>query len=90
MAQHCSLCPVVNKICFWGPRAEKKWKRPGLFVVSILITALGALVFVPNVSDSVATHVLFSFVLSIGVFGIVVSSFGCNACVARTFGEASF
>lgn len=90
MAQHCSLCPVVNKVCFWGPRAEEAWKRPSLFVASIFITALGALVFVPNVLDSVATYVLYSFILVMGVFGIVVSIFGCNACVARAFGEASF
>lgn len=90
MAQHCNLCPIVNKVCFWGPRAEKEWKRPGLFVASVLVTALGSLVFVPNVLDSVAAYVLYSFILIMGIFGIVVSFFGCNACVARAFGEASF
>jgi hypothetical protein len=35
-----------------------------------------------------AAHLLFGFVLFIALAGIVVSLFGCNACVARFFGKA--
>jgi ribose/xylose/arabinose/galactoside ABC-type transport system permease subunit len=38
--------------------------------------------------ELVLMYLLFGFVLFIGVFGIVVSAIGCNACVARAFGDA--
>ena len=84
----CALCTTVAKICFWGPRAEKKWKRPVLFVASLLAVALGAVVFAPNSPNHVGLYALFGFVLAIGILGVVVSIWGCGACVARVFGDA--
>jgi len=84
----CRLCRVVPVICFWGPRPEKRWKRPGLFAASVLITLLGAVVFAPNLPAAIVLYALFGFILAVGIFGIVVSVFGCNACVARTFGDS--
>lgn len=83
----CKLCPLVAKLSFWGPRPERKWKRPGLFIASVLIAALSAFVFVTRVSDFAPTYALFAVLFVVGVFGITVSVFGCNACVARAFGD---
>jgi len=85
---HCALCRIVAKVCFWGPRPERTWKRPILFVASLLITALGAVVFAPNLPNHLGLYALFGFVFLMGIFGIVVSIWGCNACVARVFGDA--
>jgi hypothetical protein len=63
-----------------------------LFVIAIPILLLGAVVFFlpPNYTpmELLALYALFGFVLLIGLFGIIVSLLGCNACVARTFGDA--
>ena len=49
---------------------------------------LGAVVFTPNVPDSMALYAIFGFVLFVSALGIVVSLFGCDACVARVLGDA--
>jgi len=59
-----------------------------LLVASLLITALGAIVFVPSVPNHLELYVLFGFLFIVGIFGTAVSIWGCNACVARAFGDA--
>src|SRR5262245_44458622 len=88
----CRLCRPIGIICFWGPRPARKWKRPVLFVISIPILLLGAVVFFlpPQYTplELLPLYVLSGFVQFIGLLGLIVSLLGCNACVARTFGDA--
>lgn len=35
----CSYCAVVNKICIWGLRPEKAWKRVSFFIASLVLGA---------------------------------------------------
>ena len=86
------MCRPVRVLCFWGPRAEKKWKRPVLFLCSVPILALGLVpLFLPLAQGTVlqllGLYVLFGFILFIAVLGILVSLFGCNACVARLMAD---
>jgi hypothetical protein len=84
----CRFCSVVNTLCFWGPRPEQRWKRPWLFA----ICAVSLIVLLTAVSMSREESVLVSYVfgpvlIAFSAWGIVVSIGGCDACVARLFGE---
>lgn len=78
----------VSTICFWGPRAERPWKRPALFLISLLITVFAGFVFVIGGSEQMAAYLLSGFFALLGLAGVAVSVFGCDACVAKAFGEA--
>ena len=85
----CSYCTVVNKLCFWGPRPEKEWKRPSLFLGSLLLCGgFGYLLWLLLGHENYFFFAVLAVPLVAGsVLGIVVAVRGCNACVARLFGE---
>jgi hypothetical protein len=85
----CSYCSVVNKICFWGPRPEKAWKRPLLFITSLLLGAgFGSLLWILRGHEQYPLFAILAVLLFAGsLLGMAVAVRGCNACVARLFGE---
>lgn len=86
----CAYCRTVNTVCFWGPMKEKPWKRPALFVLSVLGSAgFGALLWLSWVNpEGIPLMALAGFLVAASILGILVSLHGCNACVARLFGSA--
>ena len=85
----CPYCKIVNTLCFWGPRPYARWKRPTLFFASVLLTAgFGALAWwMLQRPGNGLTVVLSGLLALVGVLGVAVALHGCNACVARLFGE---
>ena len=86
----CRYCSVVNAVCFWGPMPEKRWKRPGLLVVSLLLgggfSIALALTWSNGIHPLVAALVV--ALVSACLLGVLVALKGCDACVARLFGNA--
>lgn len=86
---NCACCRVVNTICYWGERPQAKWKRPLLFILSILLILFSLLPwFLENAQ--LIHFLLFGIIFLIAVMGLVVSLFGCDACVARCTGDIDF
>lgn len=85
----CAYCKTVNRLCFWGPRAEAGWKRPVLLLCSLILAlGFGALIWLfRDRVDALHFLVLAGIIALAGIIGIFVSLRGCNACVARLFGE---
>jgi len=85
----CPYCKTVNTLCFWGPRPYAPWKRPALFVTSVLLAAgFGALAWWLFQRPGNGLIITLSGLLALGgILGVAVSRHGCNACVARLFGE---
>ena len=83
----CKLCPLVARFDRGERRPERKWKRPGLFIASALIAALAAYVLAAKSGSFLPMYALWGALLLVGGFGIAISIFGCNACVARVFGD---
>jgi len=86
---HCACCKVVNTICFWGPRPEARWKRPVL-----VLCALPFVFGIPVLLWHVRGHADKAFLwlpciplFLLAILGLVVGIRGCNACVARLYGE---
>jgi hypothetical protein len=85
----CAYCKAVNTICYWGPRPEKKWKRPWLFVLSLIgAGSFGSLLWFLRGHENYGVFALFAaFLVLASVLGIAVSLRGCDSCVARLMGE---
>ncbi len=92
----CSYCNVVNRLCYWGPRPQAKWKRPSLIIIS-LIAVLGIPTLIwtvplgPSSTGLLGTAILFliiTFLWLVGILGVLIGWHGCDACVARLMGEA--
>lgn len=85
----CAYCKTVNRLCFWGPRREASWKRPVLLLCSLaLALGFGVLSWMLRSRPDAVLFLLLAVPLTLaGVFGAAVSVRGCNACVARLFGE---
>jgi len=68
---------------------EKAWKRPCLFVCSILIGGgFGAFFVLPTRAyKGMIFCTLAPFLVAASVFGLLVSIRGCDACVARICGR---
>jgi len=83
-------CKPVNRIAFWGPRQEAGWKRPILFLSSLLLAGgFAYLTWSLRGDPNYAYFPLLSVLLAVlGLLGLLVSLNGCNACVARLVGEA--
>ena len=84
----CQFCPVVAKIAFWGPRPVRSWKRPVLFVFALAILLVsGALIVI--VPGPLSPFTWFGFVVLalVCILGLSTSIKGCDACVARLFGD---
>lgn len=88
--KHCPTCKVVNFVCFWGDKPQKEWKRPILFVLSLLVLIGGSYLFYisehPSSKDPF-TIILAIIIATLFMFCIAVSVLGCNRCVARLFGD---
>jgi hypothetical protein len=85
----CAYCKTVNRLCFWGPRQEARWKRPILLLCSItLALGFGAICWLfRSRPDALMLLVLSASLALAGGLGALVSVHGCDACVARLFGE---
>ena len=85
----CIYCKPVQRIALWGPRPEANWKRPILLVCSILLGGgFAYLTWLLRYDPRYAYFPLLSVPLAfLGGLGMLVSINGCNACVARLFGE---
>ena len=84
----CPCCHIVNRLCFWGPLPEKRWKRPLLF-----LTVLPFIVGIPVLfwlfqghSNIWELYVSGGALLLIAALGLLVAVKGCDACVARLVG----
>jgi hypothetical protein len=83
---------LVNKLSFLPSAVEKRWKRPLLAVLALPITGLGgALVLGSQSADGIIglTMVVLLGLITIafGLLGLLVSMFGCAACVAKMLGR---
>jgi hypothetical protein len=87
-SNQCRLCQPVSLICYWGPRPERKWKRWGLFVCSVLIAGFAVFMFMPRYPDAITLYGLSGLLFLMGIGGAVVALLGCDACVARLSGDA--
>ena len=79
-------------LSFLPSAVERRWKRPLLALLALPITGLGgALIFGSLSVDGVigVTMVLFLGLITIalGLLGLLVSMFGCGACVAKVLGR---
>lgn len=85
----CQYCSTINRLCFWGPRPEAGWKRPVLLLCSVAIVAGCSWVLWQFGSrpDAFLLLILSACIAGVGGLGILVCIHGCNACVARLFGE---
>lgn len=85
----CPYCSIVNRLCFWGPRPDAKWKRPILLLSAVVIGAGCSWVIWQFRSrpDALVLLMLAAFFVAVAALSILVSIHGCNACVARLFGE---
>ena len=84
----CYFCKVINTLCFWGPRPEMRWKRPWLFAIcAVSLTVLMVAVSMSREESFLVSYLFGPFLIAISLLGIVVSIGGCDACVARLFGE---
>jgi hypothetical protein len=87
---NCPVHHIVNSVCFWGPRPEKAWKRPLTALLSIPLIALGIAVIWLTDDPGVFGWSLGLMVTAMGFLGVTVAIVGCDACVARTFGDFDF
>jgi peptidoglycan/LPS O-acetylase OafA/YrhL len=85
----CACCKSVNTICFWGPRRPARWKRPVLFVLSLVaVVGLSALIWTFKARpDALFFNGLAAIFVLAGLLSVVVAVRGCDACVARLLGE---
>lgn len=89
-AKVCTTCRIVDTVCFWGDKPQKQWKRPTLFIISIMALLCGIVLLNINIGKSSMgpfTILLSSFLGFILVTGIVVSVIGCDRCVAKLIGD---
>jgi hypothetical protein len=91
----CPFCRPVSVICYWGPRATRRWKRPLLVVCSLgvlLLVAVFSWALVINASDLSApwfsAYVGLDLLLfAMAALGLGVAAFGCDDCVSRLCGD---
>jgi hypothetical protein len=90
IAKWCSYCRVVQFIAFWGPLREAKWKRPALLICSFLLGGGSAFVtwMLYGQEEYKFFPLLFVPLSALGFLGVLVAFNGCDACVARLFGNA--
>lgn len=88
-ASGCPYCKVVNTICYWGPRPEAKWKRWVLLASALpfAVSVPGALCVLGWTVAGLGASALLAPLFLLGVLGVLVAIHGCDACVARIFGE---
>ena len=85
----CAYCKTVNVVCFWGPRPVAAWKRPVLLFCSALLAfGFGTLIWLLREHPNALFFSVLAVPLTLaGTLGLLISVHGCNACVARLFGE---
>jgi hypothetical protein len=90
-SNNCPTCKVVNTVCFWGEMPERKWKRPFVFVVSLLVlVGLTYWQFFSTDPEAMETgaKVISVVVGLMFLLGLISSVFGCEKCVAKVCGSA--
>ncbi len=94
MEEQCPTCKLIDKICYWGDMPIKKWKRPILYIISLVFFLGWGLLFVLLMIsfdfsdiDLIVTALLSFFLMLLGLLGLKVSIIGCDRCVARIFGS---
>lgn len=90
----CRTHPIVNRLSFSPTAIERRWKRPLLALLSLPVAGLGgALIFGSQGVDGVTGVIMILFLglmtIALGLLGLLVSMFGCRACVAKTLGRLS-
>ncbi len=86
----CSTCALVNTLCFWGDIPAKKWKRPALAILSIVILSGGGYLFSTSWSSTLQSPIVLLLTLVLVVlftFSLILSIIGCDKCVAKIFGK---
>lgn len=86
----CPTCKVINLICFWGDQPEKKWKRPTLLLLSIVLLLSGSYFSLVSEHPSSQNPLIFFLASILAIFcllGVFVSLVGCDRCVARILGN---
>ena len=85
----CPTHTIVDKVCYWGPRPIRKWKRPFLLLGSIILAILAsAFIFLVCERQPYISLLVLGFgILSGAVFGIIVGLVGCDDCVAKLSGD---
>jgi hypothetical protein len=89
MPSGCPYCKVVNAICYWGPRPYAKWKRWVLLACAVpfAVSVPAALWLFGWTEVDMGTSALLAPLFLLGILGVLVATHGCDACVARMFGE---
>lgn len=83
----CSCCRIVQFVAFWEALSEAKWKRPVLFICSLILGGFASWVqFGQEASEAPILVSVLPAVL--GCLGMFVALKRCNACVARLLGSA--
>jgi hypothetical protein len=89
----CQFCSLVTTVAFWGPRPQRSWNRPVMLVLSLVSTAgFGSLLWIfrarwmPWGRQDLSLGLLLLVVL-FSALCLLVSIRGCDACVARLFGD---
>lgn len=88
----CRTHSLVNTLSFLPSAVERRWKRPLLALLALLITGLGgALIFGSQGADGVIGIIMILFLglttIALGLLGLLVSVFGCGSCVAKMLGR---
>jgi len=88
-SSNCPTCKTVDVICFWGEMPESNWKRPFVFITSVLML-IGVTYWQFFSGDLEATKtgakVISIIVAAMFLFALITSIFGCNKCVAKVCG----
>ncbi|AEE22773.1 hypothetical protein Glaag_1826 [Glaciecola sp. 4H-3-7+YE-5] len=90
-SKKCPTCPVVDVVCYWGEMPQERWKRPFIFIVTLLAEiALVYWMFFSNDPDA-EVWLMKLIAIILGSFcglGLVASIWGCDKCVAQVCGKA--
>jgi hypothetical protein len=85
----CAHCWWINKICFWGHRQQARWKRPALFVVSLLGAALTCMTVLSYMLGAQDYFGMFAMLVlgMLSSLGLIIAVRGCDECVTRLMGN---
>ena len=87
-AEACIYCKVTQSVCYWGELVSyKPWRRPALCLMSVAVL-LGVVACHWYLPVPAFWWLLTIPLGALGVLGMLVSVFGCSACVVRLWGDA--
>lgn len=84
----CRFCTVTSVVCYWGELTTyRPWKRVFAFFGSLALLAISISVVL---FEQPLTWFYVVLALGLGLFsmlGLIASTWGCNRCVVRMFGN---